>query len=80
MATKLTAQDKKWRAQSDSNALVEADEIKADPARMKGVAGHIRRQEKAVQKQKKKYVPPKKKATKKITKKSTPKKKARRRK
>ena len=65
----LSAADKRWRAQSDSNALVEADEIKADPARMKGVAGHIKRQEKAIKQQKKKYVAPKptkKKVTKKV--------------
>ena len=67
---KLTASDKRWRAQNDSNTLVEADEIKADPQRMTGVAGHIKRQEKAVKQQKKKYVAPqpKKKAKKKTAK------------
>lgn len=55
----LNTEQKKWRAQQDANALVEADEVKADSKRMKGVAGHIERQEKALKQQKKKYVVPK---------------------
>ena len=58
MAVNLNNEQKKWRAQQDAGALVEADEIKADSKRMKGVAGHIKRQEKAVEQQKKKYVAP----------------------
>ena len=66
MATSLNNEQKKWRAQQDASALVEADDIKADPKRMKGVAGHIKREEKAIEQQKKKYVAPEpKKATKK---------------
>lgn len=80
MAASLNNEQKKWRAQQDAGALVEADEIKADPKRMKGVAGHIKRQEKAVKQQKKKYVAPKPKprkkaATKKAVRKTTRRKK-----
>jgi len=73
-----SAESKRWRAQNDANALVEADEIKADPKRMTGVAGHIKRQEKAVQQQKKKYVVPKPKVKKKAAKKKAAKKTAKR--
>jgi len=33
MAPKLTAEDKKWRAESDARTLIEAESIKGDSAR-----------------------------------------------
>lgn len=68
-----SAESKRWREQNDSNSLVEADAIKTDPARMKGVESHIKRQEKAIKQQKKKYVAPqpKRKAAKKTAKRKT---------
>lgn len=31
----MTAEDKSWRAESDLNALIEAEKIKNDPKRLK---------------------------------------------
>jgi len=33
MASKLTAEDKRWRAESDARTLIEAESIKNDSAR-----------------------------------------------
>lgn len=33
MVERLTAQDKKWRAESDANTLINAEAIKADASR-----------------------------------------------
>lgn len=35
MATVLTAEDKKWRAQSDARTLMDVERINADPPRLK---------------------------------------------
>lgn len=34
MATALTAQDKKWRAQDDARTLIQSKEIEADKSRL----------------------------------------------
>lgn len=34
MATKMTAQERKWAIERDARALTEAEEIKADPKRL----------------------------------------------
>ncbi len=39
MAKELSAEEKKWRAESDARTLAEAEAIKADPKRLKVAQG-----------------------------------------
>jgi hypothetical protein len=50
MASRLSADEKKWRAQSDLETLSRAEEIKADRARMAAVRSHATQQVKALTK------------------------------
>jgi len=46
----MTAQDRKWRAESDARTLVEAQEIKADRPRHKAALKCLKEQAAATQK------------------------------
>ncbi len=47
---KLSAEDKKWRAENDVRTLIEAEEIKADPERYKAAIKAGRAQASAIRK------------------------------
>ena len=40
---KLTAEDKKWRAERDARTLIEASIVEADPTRKKLAAGEMKK-------------------------------------
>ncbi len=44
---KYAEQDRKYRAQSDARALAEAEEIRRDKERMRGVKSHVKMMNKA---------------------------------
>jgi hypothetical protein len=67
MAHKMTADEKKWRAQSDANVLVSADEVRKDLARLRAALAELDRMNKVREKELK--------ARKKLVKNSKPKKK-----
>jgi hypothetical protein len=48
MAGRISADEKKWRAQSDLETLSRASEIQADKARMAAVRSHAQAQVKAL--------------------------------
>lgn len=47
---RMTAQDRKWRAQNDLGTLTGAEEIKADGARLNAARAEAKRQAKAAEK------------------------------
>jgi hypothetical protein len=51
MAHKLSAEEKKWRAQSDANVLVSADEVRKDLARLRAALAELDRMNKVREKE-----------------------------
>lgn len=47
VSDKYEAQERKYRAQSDARALAEAEEIRKDKERMRGVKSHVKMMNKA---------------------------------
>jgi len=46
-AASSTAQDRKWKAESDARALIEAEEIRNDKRRLAAAKAEVRRQQQA---------------------------------
>ncbi|MHA2342822.1 MAG: hypothetical protein ACXADW_13175 [Candidatus Hodarchaeales archaeon] len=51
MAHKLSAEEKKWRAQGDANILVSADEVRKDLARLRAALAELDRMNKVREKE-----------------------------
>ena len=49
-APKMTAQDRKWQAESDARTLMAAEEIKASRARLAAAKAHATKQAQAISK------------------------------
>ncbi len=47
---RMTAQERKWQAQSDLNTLTEAERIRADRSRLSAARSEANKQTKAIQK------------------------------